>query len=158
MHYQVLGGVGANNGCMTAQALHIRFNLRHDTAHQRQLGVLWELKFVEKLQETDPVFVQLHYTTSESLDLELNEHTGKDTKFFALTIIIMMIYSTFVSAGGNWVSTRVLLAQAGLIAALLAILASFGLLSMCGMKFVDICGVMPFLVLGTSWSCRVLQN
>lgn len=128
--------------------MRIRFNLRHDTAHQRQLGLLWELKFLERLGEAEPVNMQLYYSSSESLDLELNEHTGKDTKFFALTIIIMMIYSTFVSAGGNWVSTRVLLAQAGLLAALLAILASFGLLSMCGMKFVDICGVMPFLVLG----------
>ena len=133
---------------MTAEALRIRFNLRHDTDHQRQLGLLWELKFLEKMKSAEPVFTKLHYCTSESLDLELTEHTGKDTKFFALTIIIMIVYSTFVSAGGNWVSTRVLLAQAGLLAALLAILASFGLLSLCGMKFVDICGVMPFLVLG----------
>ena len=128
--------------------MRVRFNLRHDTEHQRQLGLLWELKFLERLGKAEPVNMQLFYSSSESLDLELNEHTGKDTKFFALTIIIMIIYSTFVSAGGNWVSTRVLLAQAGLLAALLAILASFGLLSMCGMKFVDICGVMPFLVLG----------
>ena len=128
--------------------MRITFNLRHDTDHQRQLGLLWELKFLDKLKRTEAVNMKLHYSSSESLDLELNEHTGKDTKFFALTIIIMIVYSTFVSAGGNWVSTRVLLAQAGLIAALLAILASFGLLSMCGMKFVDICGVMPFLVLG----------
>ncbi len=137
-----------HNACVTAEAIRIKFNLRHDTENQRQLGLLWELKFVEYLKAQTPQHIKLYYSSSESLDIELNEHTGKDTKFFALTIIIMVIYATFVSAGGNWVSTRVVLAQAGLLAALLAILASFGLLSMCGMKFVDICGVMPFLVLG----------
>ena len=63
--------------------MRIRFNLRHDTAHQRQLGLLWELKFLERLGEAEPVNMQLYYSSSESLDLELNEHTGKDTKFFA---------------------------------------------------------------------------
>ena len=37
----------------------------------------------------------------------------------------------------------------------MSILASFGFLSLCGVKFVDICGVMPFLVLGKLLRLRV---
>ena len=36
----------------------------------------------------------------------------------------------------------------GVVAALLAILGAFGLLSLLGSRFVNLCSVMPFLVLG----------
>ena len=65
-----------------------------------------------------------------------------------LVSVVQVLYTTFVSSGGNWVSSRMVLAQAGIVAALLSILASFGLVSLCGLKFVDLCGVMPFMVLG----------
>ena len=146
----VLSRIYTHHQCMAAEAFRLRFNLRHDTDRQRELGLLWEMKFLEKLKTFESDHIQLSYSVSESLDIELTDHVGEDTKFFALTIIIMILYATFVSSGGNWVNTRVLLAQAGVMAALLAILASFGLLSMCGLVFVDICGVMPFLVLGKS--------
>ncbi len=145
----LLAEVGVdNNNCLVAQALRFRFNLRHDSPQQRMLSVLWEYKFLDKLAEYESSNMVVVYAASESLDIVLNKHVASDTEFFALTILIMIVYSTFVCCGGNWVSTKVLLAHAGIIAALLAILASFGLLSMCGMKFVDTCGVMPFLVLG----------
>ena len=43
---------------------------------------------------------------------------------------------------------RVFLGFAGVLAACLAIVASFGFVSLCGMKFVSIVGNLPFLVLG----------
>ncbi len=147
-----LSGISSKNNCMTAKALRLRYNLVRDTEEQRTLSLLWERRFLDSmaayLQHRTDDSLDLAYSASASLDLELAEHLGKDTKFFSLTIIIMVLYSVFVSSGGNWVSTRTLLAQAGILAALLAILAAFGLLSMAGMVFVDICGVMPFLILG----------
>lgn len=135
--------------CLRARVLRLRFNLKHDTDQQRALSVLWEKRFLAEMESyRPPEGLDNAYTTSESLDTELAGHLSKDTKFFSLTIVIMVVYAIFVSSGGNWVSTRTLLAQAGILAALLAILATFGLLSLCGMLFVDICGVMPFLVLG----------
>lgn len=148
----VLSGARFQNGCLQSDAMRLRFNLRHDTIRQRQLSMLWEEAFLRKMKDTETTSIKIAYSTSESLDIELNNHVAEDTKFFLLTIFIMIVYSTFVSCGGNWVSTRVILALAGILAALLAILASFGLLAMCGMKFVDICGVMPFLVLGKWYS------
>jgi len=40
------------------------------------------------------------------------------------------------------------LAYMGVVAALLAILGAFGFLSLIGSRFVNLCSVMPFLVLG----------
>jgi Patched family len=54
-------------------------------------------------------------------------------------------------AGGDRVACvvgHVTLAYAGVVAALLAILGAFGLLSLLGSKFVNLSSVMPFLVLG----------
>ncbi|KAK2145475.1 hypothetical protein LSH36_679g01017 [Paralvinella palmiformis] len=137
-----------DDDCLRAKVMRLRFNLKQDTTHQRDLSVLWENQFLLEIEKyNSPNNMDIAYSTSESLDTELASHLSKDTKFFSLTIVIMVVYAIFVSSGGNWVSTRMLLAQAGILAALLAILATFGLLSLCGMLFVDICGVMPFLVL-----------
>ena len=49
---------------------------------------------------------------------------------------------------GNPVSTRGMLAFGGILAAGLGIVGSMGLLSACGVKFVKIVGVVPFLIIG----------
>lgn len=144
----LLSDVSYDSFCLQAKCLRMRFNLKHDTEYQRHLSLLWETKFLEVMAEFSPQYTHLAYTVSESLDIELDDHMNGDITFFFLTILIMVIYSTLVTLGGDWVSSRMVLACAGVFAALLAILATSGLLSMCGIAFVDICGVMPFLVLG----------
>ena len=76
-----------------AKAFKLRFNLKHDTKLQRHLSLLWEKTFLA-LMESDNVKTSANtvitFATSESLDMELAEHTSTDTKFFALTIIIMV--------------------------------------------------------------------
>ena len=143
-----LGGITFENNCTKAKALKLKYNLKHDTEHQRYLSLLWEKKLLDLLKDWKSSKVAFAYSVSESLDIELSNHLGVDVKFFCLTIIMMAIYASIVSTGGDWVSTRMLLGWAGIIAALLGILASFGLLCLCGVEFVDTCGVMPFLILG----------
>lgn len=147
---QYLGGSSVKNNCTTAKAIRLRYNLKHDTKHQRDLSILWERKLLKYLEDSRWTHVEIYYSVSESLDIEIADHLGVDIKFFSLTIVMMIIYSSVVTSGGDWVSTRILLGWAGIVAALLGILASFGLLCLCGLKFVDICGVMPFLILGRS--------
>ena len=144
-----LSSVVTINNCTSATAFRLRYNLKHDTKHDKQLSILWQRKFLDEIKDisTSPV-LNIDYSVSESLDIELADHMGLDATYFFLTILIMVIYASIVSAGGDWVSTRMLLGWAGIAAALLAILASFGLLSLLGLKFVDTCGVMPFLILG----------
>ena len=74
-----------------ARALKLRFNLKHDSSLQHHLSLVWEKAFLKRM-ETLTVSEQttLTYATSESLDIELAEHVGLDTKYFALTIVIMV--------------------------------------------------------------------
>ena len=131
-----------------AEALRLKYHLNQDTKHDRELSVAWQKRLIEQLDRLTSDVIRLDYCVAESLDIELANHMGLDTTYFSLTICIMIVYASFVSSGGDWVSTRLLLGGAGILAALLAIAASFGLLSLLGLEYVDICGVMPFLILG----------
>ena len=115
----MLAEVSFRNGCMEARAIRLRFNLRHDSPRQRELSTLWEKVFLEHMaayqrkrdasiaaataaatasaSTPPPDPVQLSYSASESLDIELGENVGSDTEVFILTIIIMLVYVTFVS-------------------------------------------------------------
>nr|KAG5707060.1 hypothetical protein BaRGS_011771 [Batillaria attramentaria] len=79
---------------------------------------------------------------------ELAKNTKNDMWMFGLTMVIMLLYACAVSAGGDPLSTRAMVAVAGILAATLATLGSFGLLSLFGVKYVNILGALPFLVLG----------
>lgn len=45
-------------------------------------------------------------------------------------------------------STRALLANAGVVAAAVGIMGAFGLVTLTGVRFVNMVGIMPFLTLG----------
>jgi hypothetical protein len=117
---------------------------------------LWTFRvklFVLPLQELGrfkPETISMAYAMAKSLDIELSENVAQDGKNFWLTVVIVTVYATAVSCGGNWVSTRLLLAYAGVLSCLLSIPATFGLLSICGLPFVNLCWLTPFLVLGKS--------
>jgi hypothetical protein len=68
--------------------------------------------------------------------------------YFSLTMTLVCTYASLVSSGGNMVSSRGMLAFAGILAAGLGIVGSMGFLCYCGVKFVNIVGVVPFLIIG----------
>ncbi|KAL8597646.1 hypothetical protein ACOMHN_031581 [Nucella lapillus] len=108
----------------------------------------WKEKFLEFCASLDPVRVEVAYETPDSLSVELDKGTKGDIIFFSLTITMCCIYASLVTSGGNPVSTRSMLSFGGILAAGLAIVGSMGLLSACGVKFVNIVGVVPFLIIG----------
>nr|KAG5694276.1 hypothetical protein BaRGS_031994 [Batillaria attramentaria] len=86
--------------------------------------------------------------SSYSLSQELDRGTRGDLYLFALTFVMMIAYASVVTCGGDCVESRALLAIGGVVAAVLGISASLGLVSLLGVPFVNIAGCMPFLVLG----------
>ncbi|ESO99297.1 hypothetical protein LOTGIDRAFT_113440 [Lottia gigantea] len=90
---------------------------------------------------------ELVYTTSTSLDIELTSNIQSDIGWFSLSFTFMITYVSFAASSNNMVANRGHLARAGVIGVLLAILAAFGTCAV-GIDFVNIVGVMPFLVLG----------
>ena len=113
----------------------------------------WNSKFLAYAEDLDPTYTEVTYETPESLGEELDKSTKGDITFFSVTITLCCIYASVVSTGGNPVSTRGMLAFGGILAAGLGIVGSMGLLSACGVKFVNIVGVIPFLIIGELFIC-----
>ncbi|KAK7490829.1 hypothetical protein BaRGS_00017885, partial [Batillaria attramentaria] len=140
--FTAIGGVEVQAGVLvSATVLKLSFNLLADSK-------VWQDKFLSFAHDLDPVYTEVTYETPDSLGQELDKSTSGDIWLFSLTITIMLTYASIVTAGGNPVSTRGMLANGGVLAAGLGILGSMGLLSLCGVKFVNIVGVIPFLVIG----------
>lgn len=137
-----------NDTLQSAPALKFRLNLRQDSSTFSTLSAKWETKFLETLKNMKLNDSDIAYQISDSLNTELDANTGGDVTYFSLTFTLMITYASFVAAGGNCVSNRGHLGRAGVISAGMAILGSFGLMSACHVDFVNIVGVMPFLIIG----------
>ncbi|XP_076462905.1 patched domain-containing protein 3-like isoform X2 [Babylonia areolata] len=125
----------------SARVLRISFKLAEDADG-------WKKAFLNYSQHLDTTTVDVAYETPNSLSEELDKSTKGDIIFFSLTMTLTCTYASIVTSGGNPVSTRSMLAFGGILAAGLGIVGSMGLLSACGVKFVNIVGVVPFLIIG----------
>ncbi|XP_069133104.1 patched domain-containing protein 3-like isoform X2 [Argopecten irradians] len=139
-----------NDTLQSAPALKFRLNLRQDSSTFSTLSAKWETKFLETLKNMKLNDSDIAYQISDSLNTELDANTGGDVTYFSLTFTLMITNASFVAAGGNCVSNRGHLGRAGIISAGMAILGSFGLMSACHVDFVNIVGVMPFLIIATA--------
>ena len=131
----------------TSKAIKIRFNLKGETrGEERQRHLRWQEAMMEQMKRYKNPHIEATFVTSDSLEIELQDHVGGDTKYFVLSVVAMLVSATFAGSGGS--ADHVVLAYTGVVAALLTILGTFGLLSLIGTSFVNLCSVMPFLVLG----------
>lgn len=151
---QTLGGVKTNADGLVVfvTALKINFYLRQDLHASNALASNWEQKFIDTFQSfvssAGNQNVSIAFANSDSLGKELDANTGGDVSYFSLTFTLMITYASFVAAGGNCVSNTGHLGRAGVIASGLSILGAFGLGSALHVEFVNIVGVMPFLIIG----------
>ncbi|XP_052286900.1 patched domain-containing protein 3-like [Dreissena polymorpha] len=84
-----------------------------------------------------------------SLDEELDKNINGDIALFSITFTLMLTYACVATMNmRDAVNQRALLGGAGILAAGLAIIASFGVCMAIGLEFVSIVGVMPFLIIG----------
>ncbi|XP_069118371.1 patched domain-containing protein 3-like [Argopecten irradians] len=146
----IFGNTTVENGTLIyASMVKLRYYLRTDTAENRYLSRQWERAFVESMENLVTNMTEVAYEHSDSLNVELNGNTaGRDTGLFSITFTIMLFYAGFATSGGDCISQRQNLGRAGVLTTLLSIAASFGLVSGFGVKFVNIVGVMPFLLVG----------
>ncbi|CAG2238616.1 unnamed protein product [Mytilus edulis] len=141
-----IGNVDHLNGLIRhATALKLRFNLQSESF---DLSRQWEKKFVERMALFENTDITVKYSYSDSLSVELSKNVTGDISVFSVTFTLMIVFACLALMGMNCVDNRYFLGLAGILSTCLAILASFGLVSACGITFVDIVGIMPFLILG----------
>ncbi|VDI80302.1 Hypothetical predicted protein [Mytilus galloprovincialis] len=141
-----IGNVKTAGGFIShAAAFKLRFNLQGESF---DLSRKWEEKFVERMSSFTNSDMTVKYSHSNSLSEELSNNVSGDISVFSVTFTLMIVFACFALMGTNCVDNRYYLGLAGVLSTCLAILAAFGLVSLCGAKFVDIVGIMPFLILG----------
>ncbi|KAK3099620.1 hypothetical protein FSP39_007097 [Pinctada imbricata] len=132
-----------------ARAIKLIFYLRQDSEYFLDISREWELKFITEMKSVERHNgIDVAYANSDSLNQELDSNTDNDVAYFSLTFTLMITYASFVTAGGNCLTQRGHLGRAGVIATGLAILGAFGICAGAGIEYVNIVGVMPFLIVG----------
>ncbi|XP_056011580.1 patched domain-containing protein 3-like isoform X2 [Ostrea edulis] len=141
----LLASPSASNGMLvSAIGVKITYYLRNSYSDQ------WEKAFVAAIADVPVNVSELAYSYSSALDDELENNVGGDILFYSLTIALMMTYASIATSrmNCNFIADRSFLGQAGVFAAALSILPSFGFASLVGVKFMSIVGIMPFLIIG----------
>jgi predicted RND superfamily exporter protein len=148
---QLIGGVNISlNNLVSAKMLIMRVNLRTDTEYFSETAKNWQNSFLSQIKEYSSNHFDIAFSHSDSLSEELNENVSGDILIFSITFTIMITYACVatMTARCDVVGQRSNLGFAGVIAAGLAIVSAFGLGSACGVEFVSIVGVVPFLIIG----------
>ncbi|XP_033733538.1 patched domain-containing protein 3-like [Pecten maximus] len=144
----MFGNVGVVDGrLVSASMLRMMYHLRQDTDEDKQRSLAWETSYVNKLKHLQTNITHIAFRSSASVTKEIGKSIFEERKFI-LTIVFMLAYAAFAISGGNCVSGRHTLAIAGVMSSCLAVLGSFGAVSGTGVKFISICGVIPFLIIG----------
>ena len=145
------GSIQVSNGILTsATKVRLVYDLRAESTESDDINSAWEEAFIAAASSLSSANTDIAYQVSDSIDTALDESTAGDIKFFSVTFTLMITYASVagIAVALNCVAWRANLSLSGVFAAVLSILASFGFMSLVGVKFVNIVGVMPFLVIG----------
>ncbi|XP_046556236.1 patched domain-containing protein 3-like [Haliotis rubra] len=132
----------------SASVMKLTFHLRQDNGSMLASTLTWEDTFVAHMKNESSFLKQprVHFATSQSLGDELNQNTDGDIYWFSLSFSMLITYASVV-ASGDCVGSRNHLARAGILAAGFGILTGIGLVCLCGVKWVNVVGIMPIMVL-----------
>ena len=148
---QIVGGTNASDThLVSATMLILRVNLRTDSAYYQNTAKNWQKSFLEEIQSYKSDRFEITFSHSDSQSEELDKNVSADITFFTITFTLMITYAFMatMTARCDCVGQRSNLGFGGVLAAGLAILSAFGLVSLCGVDFVSIVGVVPFLIIG----------
>ena len=150
---RMFGDANRRHGSITdAKALQMVYLIRDPTDEDRNVDILsWEKAFIDKVASLEDKLscFEVHYSSERSLDDAIAESSGSDITLVSITFSIMITFaSVMLGKFLNPLTGHSLLANAGVFAVALGILAGFGLAMWCRVPFVSMAGVLPFLVLG----------
>ena len=117
--------------------------------------VKWEGRFLEHVKSLTNRFKQrgldLYFFTFRSIDDSIDQSASVDIKFISITFTIMCTFACLaLGRFRNFVTGHALAGTVGLFVVGMGIVSSFGLVTICGTKFIPTVGVLPFLILGVA--------
>ena len=154
-----ISGVGnSSDGDTTAAAWQLYYYL-HPQQERRDVVRAWQSKFLRTLAEKSFAHINIARFTAHSIEDELARNVGAVQPLFGIMFTILVCFSVASCMSGDWVRSKPMLGFLGVISSGLAVVSSFGLVLHCGLPFVDIAALSPFLILGESkLNCRGLSK
>jgi predicted RND superfamily exporter protein len=151
-NFNQIFGKGSSNGSLdSSTALRIVYFMKeYSRGDEKRDGILeWENIFLDEVSSfaKNTTCVNIFYSAERSLDDSVSESTTSDIKFFAMTFVIMGIFSGVINSRcGDGRFGHQLLGFTSLLAIYFGITAALGFLMFIGVPFVNLVGVLPFLV------------
>nr|XP_006812130.1 PREDICTED: patched domain-containing protein 3-like [Saccoglossus kowalevskii] len=107
-----------------------------------------EEAFFEMAIKYKPAKISFTFTMSQALANDLDEMTVRMIPRMVLSFAVLTVFSVLSLMMMDWVTSKPILGCLGVVSALLAIVSTVGLLSLCGVPFIHLNIAMPFLTLG----------
>ena len=149
---RMFGDVTKDGSITGAKALQMIYIVRDPSEEEENQEVLeWEKTFIEKVASLVDKLTcfEVYYSSERSLDDAISESSGSDITLVSITFTLMITFAcVMLGKFLNPLTGDSLLANAGVFAVALGILAGFGLAMWCRVPFVSMVGVLPFLILG----------
>ncbi|XP_075067575.1 patched domain-containing protein 3-like [Mixophyes fleayi] len=144
--------VSPDNNLLKVRALRYLYYLRDDNDKIHHNSLEWLEHFmksiphqIEKLQLKS---IKVYHSTSISLQKEFEGSTETVIPLFSITYIVTILFSIISCASLDNVRNKIWVTTFGVLSPGLAIMASFGLLLLCGVPFARTVANAPFLILG----------
>ncbi|PAV75913.1 hypothetical protein WR25_01224 [Diploscapter pachys] len=168
---RLLGNVSFNsNGYVNgASAWMILYQLKKFDENVGELSKEFENAIAAEIENgtLSAPLLNIYYFHSATFDQELAKEQDRIIPKFSITFCVLIVFSVlttftvkWVNLPGvkvnqkrrkflviDWVLSKPLLGIVGVISTLMAIISATGMLLLCGVTFVDMCTVMPFLSL-----------
>lgn len=148
---QIFGAVKRDkDGFITgARALRLHYLFRDPTEDYANTKMLkWERIFLQKSSSFSPSCFEVYYEAERSTDDAIEENSSAEKTLVSITFIVMISFACLMlSKFLNPLTGHSLLAGAGVLAVSLGILAGMAIASLCGVTFVNMVGVVPYLVI-----------
>jgi ABC-type dipeptide/oligopeptide/nickel transport system permease component len=124
--------------------------MKYNLALKNKNVLLWESQFLNYVKKLKTTHVSFTYSTSGSLEDEIEANIGFDSKLVTITFLLITIFAIiFMSFHSNKVtSPGIVLPSTGIFSAVLGVSSSTGFLSLIGYSACNLIAPIPFLVMG----------
>ena len=109
---------------------------------------MWETKFLEVMAETEFEHINFAYFASRTLEQELERNTHSVIPYFSISAAMMLVFVVLTCMMFDWVRSKPSLGFWGLVSAMMATGAAFGILMYLKVDFIGINLAAPFLMMG----------
>ncbi|XP_067124912.1 patched domain-containing protein 3-like [Centruroides vittatus] len=149
-HSLNLGGVSTdeNHFVTDFKAVRLIYFVNYNNSTNQEISKLWEEKFLKIESHFTFKYINVIKMTGLSINIETNYFIENIIIHIIISGIITTIFVMVSCLSTDWATSKPLVGVCGCTSSLFGVISAFGILLICGMKFIEINSLIPFIVLG----------